>query len=128
MADRRHVGIEGSLKLSEITIVSTFPSFERTSYAERFVRSVLDNWSSEIEVLIYVDELDQELPISSPNLTVELLTDADPAVINFKKSLKQVPLVTGKLSASAASSAVKDSEVESEYNYRFDAVRFAHKV
>ena len=96
------------------TFVTCFDKKHFDVYAEQMLRSVAKNWSSELRLVVYVEGYDtvDELPLNNFASNIEY------------RRLEEVEARTSFMERNAD----KKGMLEGQYNYRYDALRFCHKV
>ena len=97
---------------SSFTIVSSFNIKDWELYAKTFVTSFIKKWDKDINLSMYYH--DGELPSDAPTApNVKYISlDTDEALLNFKETFKDRNGI----------------EKSGTYNYRYDALKFCHKV
>lgn len=103
------------------TVITTFNSQGYKQYARRMIQTFLANWPKQVKLVVYAEncevaEIADNLIIKSLDLVVEL--------IDFKTKWKNVPKANGDVSNDPVRSRRKDAGK----GFKWDAVRFAHKV
>jgi len=106
----------------QYTVVTTFNKNGYDLYGKRMVESFLKNWPSEINLYVYAE--DCEVAESAPNLVVRDLKQSSPKMLAFKERWKNDPRASGDISADPEKSKRKDARKA----FKWDAIRFAHKV
>jgi hypothetical protein len=103
-------------------VVTTFHEEGLKKYAQRMINSFCENWPAEITLHIYPEKCN---PIIRDHSHVTL-TDLDGVqdLTAFKNKWKYVPKANGDVSADPIRSKRRDSGK----GFKWDAVRFAHKV
>ena len=96
------------------TFVTCFDKKHFDVYAEQMLHSVSKNWSSELRLVVYVEGYDSvdELPLNNFASNIEY------------RRLEEVEERTSFMERNAD----KKGMLEGQYNYRYDALRFCHKV
>jgi hypothetical protein len=105
-----------------LTVVTTFhkPGYEQ--YGKRMIQTFLENWPKNVNLYVYAEDCVVEE--QAPNLKVFDLHAASPDLVKFKNKWKGVPKANGDVSKDPVRSRRKDSGK----GFKWDAVRFAHKV
>jgi len=106
----------------KISVVTTFHKAGYDTYGKRMIETFLKNWPSEITLYVYAE--DCEVTEAAPNLIVKDLIKSSPELKSFKTIWKDVPKANGDVSNDPVRSRRKDSGK----GFKWDAVRFAHKV
>ena len=101
------------------TVITTFNADGYAKYGQRMIQTFLQNWP--VDLVVYAEGCD--VTETAPNLLVR-----DIAVVTeltaFKQQWAGVPRATGDVSADPIRSQRKDAGK----GFKWDAVRFAHKV
>lgn len=106
----------------KIAVVTTFHEAGLKTYAQRMIDTFCQNWPQEITLHVYPEKCN---PIVRDHSRVTL-TDLDSVqdLTNFKTKWKNVPKANGDVS----SDPVRSKRRDSGKGFKWDAVRFAHKV
>jgi hypothetical protein len=109
-------------KKMKIAVVTTFHEAGLKTYAQRMIDTFCQNWPQEITLHVYPEKCN---PIVRDHSRVTL-TDLDSVqdLTNFKTKWKNVPKANGDVS----SDPVRSKRRDSGKGFKWDAVRFAHKV
>lgn len=102
-------------------VVTTFNADGYENYGQRMIDTFRTNWPREIELLVYAEGC---VVPASDNVKVFDLEQASPALVAFKNRWRNVPKANGDVSQDPVRSRRKDSGK----GFKWDAVRFAHKV
>lgn len=108
--------------LMRYCVVTTFNAAGYEKYGHRMIQTFLQTWPAEVDLIVYAENC--TVTESAPNLTVHDLATASPELAAFKAQWQDVPKATGNVSADPVRSRRKDSGK----GFKWDAVRFAHKV
>lgn len=104
------------------TVITTFNQSGYNIYGQRMIQTFLKNWPTDVNLFVYAENcVVQE---QAPNLTVFDLNQASPELVAFKNQWTGVPKANGDVSTDAIRSRRKDSGK----GFKWDAVRFCHKV
>jgi len=103
------------------TVVTTFNESGYKQYGQRMIQTFLQNWPQEVTLVIYAEACAVEE--SAPNLVVYDIAVAD-ALTTFKTAWAGVPRANGDISDDPVRARRKDAGK----GFKWDAVRFAHKV
>ena len=103
------------------TVITTFNQAGYKQYGQRMIQTFLKNWPEEITLVVYAEGCRVEE--SAENLVVRDLGMVDALTI-FKEAWRDVPRANGDVSDDPVRSKRKDSGK----GFKWDAVRFAHKV
>jgi hypothetical protein len=99
-------------------VVTTFHNDGYIKYGKRMIETFLDNWPKEINLYAYHQNV---LPlIQSPNLILRDLELSSPELVSFKDRWKNDLRANGGVSDSSA--------VNNKKSFKWDAIRFSHKV
>lgn len=103
-------------------VVTTFHEAGLKQYAQRMINTFCECWPTEIQLYLYPENCDPIVADSSRVTIKKLETVED--LMNFKEKWKNVPKANGDVSADPIRSKRRDSGK----GFKWDAVRFAHKV
>lgn len=106
----------------KVTVVTTFNQKGLTTYAQRMIDSFNENWPKEVTLQLYPENCKPNID-HVDNATLYNLTNV-PELMAFKDKWKDVPMATGWCEDSTQKHADKTQKV----GFKWDAVRFAHKV
>jgi hypothetical protein len=106
----------------KISVVTTFHRAGYEKYGRRMIETFLKTWPSEVTLYVYAE--DCEVTESAPNLVVRNLIESSPELKSFKTIWKDVPKANGDVSSDPIRSRRRDAGK----GFKWDAVRFAHKV
>lgn len=104
------------------TVVTTFNQEGYEKYGQRMIQTFLKNWPQEVQLVVYAEGVNVHQ--SAPNLTVYDLESVSSELKKFKTQWHGVPKANGDVSADPVRSRRKDAGK----GFKWDAVRFAHKV
>ena len=104
------------------SVVTTFHEPGYKQYGQRMIQTFLQNWPAQVDLCVYAE--DCAVNESADNLQVFDLHQASPELMNFKNTWRGVPRANGDVSADPVRSQRKDAGK----GFKWDAVRFAHKV
>jgi len=103
------------------TVVTTFHEPGYKQYGQRMIQTFLQTWPSQVELVVYAE--DCTVAETAPNLTVR-----DIAIVSklteFKQKWQDVPKANGDI----LSDPVRGTRKDANKKFKWDAVRFAHKV
>lgn len=106
----------------KIAVVTTFHEEGLKKYAQKMIDSFCENWPRDIILHIYPEKCN---PIIRDHQHVSLFSLDDVVDLNnFKNRWKNVPKANGDVSSDPVRSRRKDAGK----GFKWDAVRFAHKV
>jgi hypothetical protein len=103
------------------TVITTFNSQGYKQYGQRMIQTFLQNWPSNVMLVVYAENC--VISESADNLVVRDL-NAVTELVAFKKTWHGVPRANGDVSKDPVRSKRKDAGK----GFKWDAVRFAHKV
>ena len=99
-------------------VVTTFHKSGYDLYGKRMIQTFLQNWPTEIDLYVYHENV---VPSEhANNLILRDLEESSPELVAFKNKWKNDPKANGGV---ADSSNTNDKKA-----FKWDAVRFAHKV
>jgi hypothetical protein len=104
------------------TVCTTFNAAGYEKYGQRMIQTFLQNWPQEVRLIVYAEGC--IVNESAPNLTVYNLEVVSPDLVAFKQQWKDVPKANGDVSRDPIRSRRRDAGK----GFKWDAVRFAHKV
>ena len=104
------------------TVCTTFNAAGYTKYGRRMIQTFLQNWPTEVQLVVYAE--DCAVQESAPNLQVLDLNTASPELVAFKNTWRDVPKANGNVSTDPEKARRRDAGK----GFKWDAVRFAHKV
>jgi len=104
------------------TVCTTFNASGYEKYGRRMIQTFLQNWPEEVQLIVYAEGCD--VAESAPNLIVHNLEVVSPSLVAFKQRWKNVPKANGDVSQDPVRSRRRDAGK----GFKWDAVRFAHKV
>jgi hypothetical protein len=103
------------------TVISTFNETGYKQYGQRMIQTFLKTWPHEVSLVIYAEGC--TVAETAPNLVVHDIAVVD-ALTVFKTVWQNVPRATGDVTADPVRSLRKDAGK----GFKWDAVRFSHKV
>ena len=104
------------------TVCTTFNAGGYEKYGRRMIQTFLQNWPAEVQLVVYAEKC--MVSESAPNLIVHDLETSSPELVAFKNTWQGVPKANGDVSQDPVRSKRKDAGK----GFKWDAVRFAHKV
>ena len=104
------------------TVCTTFNADGYKTYGSRMIDTFLRTWPQEIELQVYAEGC--AVTQTAPNLHVLDLEQVSTELKAFKQQWRNVPRANGDISADPVRSKRKDAAKP----FKWDAVRFAHKV
>ena len=111
-----------SMLLMKYTVVTTFNQSGHELYGQRMIETFISNWPQDVELWVYAENC--TVTESAPNLRVFDLHEASPELVAFKSKWQNIPKANGDVSTDPVRSKRKDAGK----GFKWDAVRFAHKV
>jgi hypothetical protein len=108
--------------MSTYTVVTTFNNNGYQLYGQRMIQSFIQNWPSSVNLYVYAEGC--TVKESAPNVRVFNLEQESPKLVTFKQRWREVPKANGDVSADPVRSKRKDAGK----GFKWDAIRFAHKV
>ena len=109
-------------KYMKFSVVTTFNEAGLKKYGQKMIDSFCKNWPEEVTLHIY-PELCNPAIDNHNHVTLKRLEEI-PELMDFKKKWKDVPKANGDVSDDPVRSKRKDAGK----GFKWDAVRFAHKV
>lgn len=106
----------------KIAVVTTFNEKGLKQYAQKMINTFLDHWPKEITLHLY-PELCNPAVKDHSRVTLKRLEEV-PELMDFKNRWKDVPKANGDVTNDPVRSKRKDAGK----GFKWDAVRFAHKV
>lgn len=107
----------------KIAVVTTFNDKGLQTYAQRMIDSFCQNWPKEITLYLYPENTNPRVPDHDRIRLVDMATGV-PDLMTFKNKWRDVPMANGDISGVPRLASRKDSHKP----FKWDAVRFAHKV
>jgi len=104
------------------TVCTTFNASGYEKYGRRMIQTFLQNWPREVQLVVYAEKC--AVSELAPNLIVHDLATASPELVTFKNTWHGIPKANGDVSQDPVRSKRKDAGK----GFKWDAVRFAHKV
>jgi hypothetical protein len=103
-------------------VVTTFNKSGYDKYGSRMIQSFIQNWPVDITLYVYAE--DCTVNESAVNVVVRDLHSTIPALVAFKERWKNDPKANGRF----VTENFKPQEARDRYAFRWDAIRFSHKV
>ena len=103
------------------TVVTTFNEEGYKQYGQRMIQTFLEHWPQEVTLVVYAEGC--EVAQSAANLVIRNIDTVDNLTV-FKEAWRDVPQANGDVSTDPVRSRRRDSGK----GFKWDAVRFAHKV
>lgn len=103
-------------------VVTTFNDKGRAKYGQNMINSFCQNWPKEVTLHIYPELCNPAISDHS-RITLKRLEEVE-GLVAFKEKWKAVPKANGDVSSDPVRSKRKDAGK----GFKWDAVRFAHKV
>lgn len=106
----------------KISVVTTFHEKGLKQYGQRMIDTFNQNWPAEIQLYLYPEKCNPKIS----NHSRIILTDLDSVseLVNFKQQWQHVPKANGDVTDDPVRSKRKDAGK----GFKWDAIRFAHKV
>jgi hypothetical protein len=104
-------------------VVTTFHDNGYHQYAKRMIETFVKNWPQEVKLYLYPENVNPAIP-QGANIELVDLTTGVPDLARFKSTWKNVPKANGDISGIPKLSSRNDNHK----SFKWDAVRFAHKV
>jgi hypothetical protein len=106
----------------KISVVTTFHKDGYEKYGRNMINTFLKNWPAEVTLYVYAE--DCVVTETAPNLIVKDLHQCSPELVTFKEKWRGVPKANGDVSSDPIRSRRKDSGK----GFKWNAIRFSHKV
>lgn len=106
----------------KISVVTTFNEKGLKQYAQKMINTFCENWPEEVTLHIY-PELCNPAISNHDHVTLKRLEEI-PELMAFKEKWKDVPKANGDVS----DDPVRSKRIDAGKGFKWDAVRFAHKV
>ena len=103
-------------------VVTTFNAQGYENYGRRMIKTFCETWPESVILMVYAEGCAVEC--DAPNVKVFDLEQASPALVAFKNQWRGVPRANGDVS----SDPVRGRRKDAGKGFKWDAVRFAHKV
>lgn len=103
-------------------VVTTFNQSGYNKYGSRMIQSFIQSWPTDIMLYVYAE--DCTVKESATNVVVKDLHSTIPALVAFKERWKNDPKAVGKLAIGPVDRKGKQPGI----GFRWDAIRFSHKV
>jgi len=107
----------------KFAVVTTFHGNGLKTYAQRMIDTYLQNWPKEVILHLYPENCNPRISDHS-RITLTDMDTGVPDLKKFKEKWKNIPHANGDISSFSRLAARKDSHKP----FKWDAVRFAHKV
>jgi hypothetical protein len=108
--------------MTKIAVVTTFNSDGLNRYGQKMINTFIENWPKEVKLHIYPEKCNPAIRDHSHVTLTDL--DSVQELTAFKQRWQSVPKATGDVSNDPVRSKRKDAGK----GFKWDAVRFAHKV
>lgn len=106
----------------KIAVATTFHQAGYEKYGRRMIQTFLQNWPADVILHVYAE--DCQVTETAPNLVVHDLHAASPELVAFKNKWKDDPKANGW----CADSTLKYPDKTQKIGFKWDAIRFSHKV
>lgn len=106
----------------KIAVVTTFNAAGLISYGQQMIDTFCKNWPKEITLYVYPEKCNPRVPDHNQIVLTDL--DSIKELTAFKERWKDIPKANGDVSNDPIRSLRKDAGK----GFKWDAVRFAHKV
>lgn len=108
--------------MKKFAVVTTFHSKGYEQYAQKFIQTYISMWPETVNLYVYTE--DCNISESASNIIVRDLHASSQELVSFKKKWKDVPKANGDVSSDPVRSRRRDAGK----GFKWDAIRFAHKV
>jgi hypothetical protein len=106
----------------KIAVVTTFHDEGLKKYGQRMINTFIQNWPQDITLHLYPEGCNPQVPDHN-RITLQRLEEV-PELKAFKDRWKNVPKANGDVS----NDPIRNKRKDSGKGFKWDAVRFAHKV
>ena len=106
----------------KIAVVTTFNGDGLKRYGQRMINTFIETWPEEVALHLYPESCNPQVPDHS-RITLQRLEEV-PELVAFKEKWKNVPKANGDVSDDPVRRLRKDAGK----GFKWNAVRFAHKV
>ncbi len=106
----------------KIAVVTTFNQSGLQSYGQRMIDTFCKNWPREVKLYLYPEKCNPSIPDNDRIIIKDL--DTVESLTKFKSKWKDVPKANGDVSSDPIRSRRRDAGK----GFKWDAVRFSHKV
>lgn len=106
----------------KIAVVTTFHKAGLDQYAQKMIDTFIENWPKAVTLYVYAEKCVPK--ISDHNQVVLKDLDSVQELVNFKNQWKSVPKANGDVS----NDPVRNKRKDAGKGFKWNAVRFAHKV
>jgi hypothetical protein len=106
----------------KISVVTTFHEEGLKKYGQRMIDTFCENWPKEIKLYVYAEKCNPKIKDHSRIILIDL--DSVKELTEFKNKWKDVPKANGDVTDDPVRRLRKDAGK----GFKWDAVRFAHKV
>jgi len=107
----------------KFAVVTTFHEAGLKKYGQRMIDTYLQNWPKEVTLHLYPENCNPKI-LDHSRVTLTDVETGVPDLKSFKGRWKNVPHANGDISSFPRLASRKDSHKP----FKWDAVRFAHKV
>lgn len=108
--------------MPKIAVVTTFHAKGYNQYAQKFIQTFTKTWPQSVTLYAYTE--DCQVFETAPNLIVRDLHQASADLVAFKNKWRGVPKANGDVT----NDPIRSKRRDSGKGFKWDAVRFAHKV
>jgi hypothetical protein len=108
--------------MTKIAVVTTFHQEGLKRYGQRMINTFCENWPKEIKLHVYPENCNPAVPDHDQIILKDLESVRE--LSEFKQRWRDVPKANGDVAADPVRSKRKDAGK----GFKWDAVRFAHKV
>jgi hypothetical protein len=106
----------------KISVVTTFHEAGLRKYGQRMIDTFIEHWPKEVTLHLYPEECNPQVPDHS-RITLKRLEEL-PDLQAFKNTWRNVPKANGDVS----NDPVRSKRRDAGKGFKWDAIRFAHKV
>lgn len=109
--------------MRKFAVVTTFHQPGLTQYAQRMIDSYMNTWPKEVKLMLYPEDCNPAISKYHDRIDMYDMHSSVPDLVAFKNKWKDVPKANGNVSKERQ--AVRH---DSWKGFKWDAIRFAHKV
>ena len=109
--------------MRKFAVVTTFHQPGLTQYAQRMIDSYMTTWPKEVKLMLYPEDCNPAISKYHDRIDMYDMHSSVPDLVAFKNKWKNVPKANGDVSKEKQS-----IRKDSWKGFKWDAIRFAHKV
>jgi hypothetical protein len=109
--------------MRKFAVVTTFHEQGLRKYGQRMIDSYMKTWPKEIPLYLYPEDCNPKISEYHNRICLHDLHTTVPDLVNFKNKWRKVPKANGDISGERQA-----TRIDSRKEFKWDAVRFSHKV